>query len=278
MKVSVVIPTFNRIKLLERAVNSVIRQTKDPYEIIVVDDGSDDDSSEMVKQKFGSVILIRQENCGVSAARNRGIETSKGDWIALLDSDDEWEPNKLEKQINALNKDPDCFFSHTNETWIRNGVRVNQGKRHKKYGGYIFDKCLDICRISPSSALFKKSILEHVGLFDNELHVCEDYDLWLRITREHKILFIDEPLIIKYGGHSDQLSKNIDGIEIYRIRSLEKLLRNKRIKRDDRLLATEMLLRKLNIYYNGCIKRGKKESAEETIEKIKFWKKNIIEY
>ena len=108
--------------------------------------------------------------------------------------------------------------------------------------------------------------------------MCEDYDLWLRITREHKILFIDEPLIIKYGGHSDQLSKNIDGIEIYRIRSLEKLLRNKRIKRDDRLLATETLLRKLNIYYNGCIKRGKKEPAEKTLEKIKFWKKNIIEY
>ena len=278
MKVSVVIPTFNRINLLERAVNSVIRQTKNAFEIIVVDDGSDDNSSEMVKQKFGSVILVRQENCGVSAARNRGIEISKGDWIALLDSDDEWKPNKLEKQINALSEDPDYFFCHTNETWIRNGVRVNQGKRHKKYGGYIFDKCLDICRISPSSALFKKSILEHVGLFDNELHVCEDYDLWLRITREHKILFIDEPLILKYGGHSDQLSKNIDGIEIYRIRSLEKLLRNKRIKRDDRLLATEMLLRKLNIYYNGCIKRGKKESAEETIEKIKFWKKNIIEY
>ena len=264
--------------MLERAVNSVIQQTKDPYEIIVVDDGSDDRSSEMVKQKFGSVILFRQKNRGVSAARNKGIEISKGDWIALLDSDDEWKPNKLEKQINALNKDPDCFFSHTNETWIRNGVHVNQGKRHKKYGGYIFNKCLDICRISPSSVLFKKSILEHVGLFDDDLHVCEDYDLWLRITLNHKILFIDEPLIIKYGGHSDQLSKNIDGIEIYRIRSLEKLLRNKRIKRDDRLLATEMLLRKLNIYYNGCIKRGKKESAEETIEKIKFWKKNIIEY
>ena len=224
------------------------------------------------------MILVRQENCGVSAARNRGIEISKGDWIALLDSDDEWKPNKLEKQINALSEDPDCFFCHTNETWIRNGVHVNQGKRHKKYGGYIFDKCLDICRISPSSVLFKKSILEHVGLFDNELHVCEDYDLWLRITLEHKILFIDEPLIIKYGGHSDQLSKNIDGIEIYRISSLEKLLQNKRIKRDNRLIATEMLLRKLNIYYNGCIKRGKKEFAEETLEKIKFWKKNIIEY
>ena len=232
----------------------------------------------MVKQKFGSVILFRQKNRGVSAARNKGIEISKGDWIALLDSDDEWKPNKLEKQINALNKDPDCFFSHTNETWIRNGIRVNQGKRHKKYGGYIFNKCLDICRISPSSVLFKKSILEHVGLFDDDLHVCEDYDLWLRITLNHKILFIDEPLIIKYGGHSDQLSKNIDGIEVYRIRSLENLLRNEKIKRDDRLLAIEMLLSKLNIYYNGCLKRGKKESAEETIEKIKFWKKNIIEY
>ena len=278
MKISVVIPTFNRISLVARAIDSVLKQSLNPYEIIVVDDGSDDGTSEMIQNKYKSIKLIQQQNNGVSAARNNGIKHAKGDWIALLDSDDEWKPNKLEKQINALSEDPDCFFCHTNETWIRNGIRINQGKRHKKYGGYIFDKCLDICRISPSSVLFKKSILEHVGLFDDDLHVCEDYDLWLRITLNHKILFIDEPLIIKYGGHSDQLSKNIDGIEVYRIRSLENLLRNEKIKRDDRLLATEMLLSKLNIYYNGCLKRGKKESAEETIEKIKFWKKNIIEY
>ena len=278
MKVSVVIPTFNRINLLERAVNSVIRQTKNAFEIIVIDDGSDDNSSEMVKQKFGSVILVRQENYGVSAARNRGIEISKGDWIALLDSDDEWKPNKLEKQINALSEDPDCFFCHTNETWIRNGVRVNQGKRHKKYGGYIFDKCLDICRISPSSTLFKKNILEHVGWFDTQLPVCEDYDLWLRITADYKILFVDEPLIIKYGGHTDQLSQSVEGIELFRIKSLENLLANTELSPQKRNLAITMIIKKLNIYLNGLIKRKKQTEAEQVKEKIKFWKKDVIEY
>ena len=278
MKVSVVIPSFNRINLLERAVNSVIQQTKDPYEIIVVDDGSDDRSSEMVKQKFGSVILFRQKNRGVSAARNKGIEISKGDWIALLDSDDEWKPNKLEKQINALNKDLDCFFSHTNETWIRNGIRINQGKRHKKYGGYIFDKCLDICRISPSSVLFRKNILDHVGWFDDQLPVCEDYDLWLRITAEYRILFIDDPLIIKYGGHDDQLSHGVEGIEFFRIKSLENLLERSELSTDNRILSIQMIIKKYNIYLNGLVKRKKQGEADQIKEKIKFWKKDMIEY
>ena len=272
MKVSVVIPTYNRINLLERAVNSVIRQTKNAFEIIVVDDGSDDNSSEMVKQKFGSVILVRQENCGVSAARNRGIEISKGDWIALLDSDDEWKPNKLEKQINALSEDPDCFFCYTNETWIRNGVRVNQGKRHKKYGGYIFDKCLDICRISPSSVLFKKSILEHVGLFDNELHVCEDYDLWLRICAKYPVLFVEEPLLRKFGGHDDQLSKKFWGMDRFRVEALYKIIKLGNLTESQKQKAIDMLIHKCSILSSGFTKRGNYQAAKKykcLIEKVK---------
>ena len=278
MKISVVIPTYNRIALVERAIDSVLMQSIKPFDIIVVDDGSDDGTSEMIQKKYRSINLVQQQNSGVSAARNNGIKHAKGDWIALLDSDDEWTEKKLENQANRLIKNPDYHFCHTNEIWIRNGVRVNQKKRHQKYGGYIFDKCLDICRISPSSTLFKKNILEHVGWFDTQLPVCEDYDLWLRITADYKILFVDEPLIIKYGGHTDQLSQSVEGIELFRIKSLENLLANTELSPQKKNLAITMIIKKLNIYLNGLIKRKKQTEAEQVKEKIKFWKKDVIEY
>ena len=278
MKISVVIPTFNRISLVARAIDSVLKQSLNPYEIIVVDDGSDDGTSEMINNKYKSIKLIQQQNNGVSAARNNGIKHAKGDWIGLLDSDDEWTEKKLENQADRLIKTPEYDFCHTNEIWIRNGVRVNQRKKHEKYGGYIFDKCLDICRISPSSVLFRKNILDHVGWFDSQLPVCEDYDLWLRITSEYRILFIDEPLIIKYGGHDDQLSHSVESIEFFRIKSLENLLDRTELSTNNRVLAIQMIIKKYNIYLNGLVKRKKQSEAQQIKEKIKFWKKDMIEY
>ena len=278
MKISVVIPTFNRISLVARAIDSVLKQSLNPYEIIVVDDGSDDGTSEMIQNKYKSIKLIQQQSNGVSAARNNGIKHAKGDWIGLLDSDDEWTEKKLENQVDRLIKTPEYDFCHTNEIWIRNGVRVNQRKKHEKYGGYIFDKCLDICRISPSSVLFRKNILDHVGWFDDQLPVCEDYDLWLRITAEYRILFIDDPLIIKYGGHDDQLSHGVEGIEFFRIKSLENLLERSELSTDNRILSIQMIIKKYNIYLNGLVKRKKQGEADQIKEKIKFWKKDMIEY
>jgi len=278
MKVSVIIPTFNRLSLISRAIDSVLKQTHKPFEIIVVDDGSSDNTSTFIKNNYKSVKLIKQKNLGVSKARNVGIKNSSGDWIALLDSDDEWKKNKLEVQIKSLSVYDYYSVCHTNEIWIRNGIRVNQKKRHQKYGGNIFDKCLDICRISPSSIIFQKNIINEVGWFDENLLICEDYDLWLRITANFKILFIDKPLIIKYGGHSDQLSKSVNGIEAYRIKSLENLLSNTRLIKDHKRLAIEMLITKLRIYKKGLLKRQKSNELLKVNRKIKFWKNKLIEY
>ena len=271
MKISVVIPTFNRISLVARAIDSVLKQSLNPYEIIVVDDGSDDGTSEMIQNKYKSIKLIQQQNNGVSAARNKGIEHAKGDWIGLLDSDDEWTEKKLENQADQLIKTPEYEFCHTNEIWIRNGNRVNQMKKHKKYGGEIFEKCLDICRISPSSSLIKKSIFEEIGYFDESLQVCEDYDLWLRVTARYPVLFVDSPLIKKYGGHSDQLSKLPHGIEQYRIRSLEKILFSNYLFPAQQKIAIDTILYKLKIYVNGLKKRGKIEDLEIYKKKIHYW-------
>ena len=271
MKISVIIPTYNRKHTLQRAIDSVLAQTFKPFEIIIVDDGSKDGTKEWLLQNYPSVQYIHQPNNGVSSARNKGIQISQGSWIALLDSDDEWMPEKLEYQSRFIEVNRNSSFCHTNEIWIRNGVRVNQMKKHKKYGGDIFKHCLDICRISPSSSIIKKDVFEEVGAFDESLTVCEDYDLWLRVTAKFNILFLDEPLIKKYGGHLDQLSRVPEGIEQYRIRSLEKILSMGSLTETQFRSAKDMLIHKLNIYAKGLKKRDKYEELISTEKKIQDW-------
>ena len=273
MNVSVIIPTYNRKNLLERALQSVSSQTFVPHEIIVVDDGSSDGTKDWVLERFPYVRYIYQDNSGVSSARNAGIKEAKGSWIAFLDSDDEWMSNKLEQQKGVINSFQEAWLCHTNEIWIRNGVRVNQMKKHQKYGGNVFENCLDICKISPSSVLIKKEVFEMVGLFDESLKVCEDYDLWLRITSVLPVIFLDEPLITKYGGHSDQLSRVDSGIEKYRIQSLEKILSSNSLSISQSKIALSQLIKKLKIFSNGLEKRNKFKELNIYIKKIEFWSK-----
>ena len=277
MNISVVIPSYNRKDFLKRSIDSAINQTKKPLEIIVVDDGSTDGTEAMIKSDYDFVKFIKQKNKGVSAARNIGIKVSIGEWICFLDSDDEWKKDKLEKQINAMKSNPGYKFFHSNEIWIKNGLRINQKKKHKKYGGDIFDKCLDMCRISPSSVMIGKTVFDEVGNFNEDLVVCEDYELWLRICDKYRVFFIDEPLIIKYGGHQGQLSYSIESIENHRIKALEYLILEN-LNRKNKRHAIQMLLSKLNIYLKGLVKRKKIDEIAVYEEKIKVWNKFSIEY
>ena len=271
MNISVVIPSFNRKNTLSRSIDSVLKQTYKPSEIILVDDGSTDGTRGFILSSYPNIKYFFQPKKGVSSARNKGILESSSEWIAFLDSDDEWMPQKLEKQKNQLEKHPGTFISHTNEIWIRNGVRVNQMKKHQKYGGYIFDKCLDICRMSPSSVLIHKRVISDIGVFDETLQVCEDYDLWLRITSKYSVLFEKELLIIKYGGHKDQLSKVKEGIEQFRIQSLEKILTTNYLTKDQFTTTKNMLIRKLSIYSKGLEKRNKFDELALVKKKILNW-------
>lgn len=225
LEISVVIPTYNRAVLLERAIRSVLAQTRAVEEIIVVDDGSNDSTKKVIESLYNDrVNYIYQPNRGVSHARNIGIKNSTGNWVALLDSDDEWHPNKLEIQIEALRNQPEYNFCHTNEIWIRNGKRVNAMQKHEKSGGFIFEKCLPLCVISPSSVLMRKTIVDEIGLFDEDLPACEDYDYWLRYCCCNPVLYIETPLLTKYGGHDDQLSKKYLGMDRFRLRALLKAM------------------------------------------------------
>ena len=258
--VSVVIPTFNRASVITRALESILLQTRPPDEILVVDDGSTDDTAERVRAEFPGVRLIEQENHGVSAARNAGIRAATGTWIALLDSDDEWLAEKLDRQLRAVATD-DTVLCHTDEIWIRRGRRVNPMKKHRKHGGHIFEHCLPLCVISPSSVLMHRRLFETVGGFDEDLPACEDYDLWLRVTARFPVLFIDEPLIVKHGGHDDQLSRRYWGMDRFRISALEKILAAATLSDADRAAAESMLAHKIAIYASGAKKRGKLAEA-----------------
>lgn len=262
--VSVIIPTFNRANLLKDAVESVLMQTRRCGEVIIVDDGSTDDTAGLIKSLRGSgcVSAVSIPHSGVSRARNTGIKKARGAWIAFLDSDDIWLPSKIEKQLEYLEQHPEFLVCHTDEIWLKNGKMINQGKKHAKCEGWFFIPSLDLCLISPSTVLIHRCVLEKVGLFDESFEYVEDYELWLRITSRYPIGFVNEKLTLKRGGHPDQLSKKIDGIEKYRMAALEKLM----LANDLPVMFLEEALKtfrkKCGIYAEGCEKRGRYEEAE----------------
>lgn len=263
MQISVVIPTFNRLQTLIPAIESVCNQTSEVDEIIVVDDGSTDATSSEICQRYSQVKLIQQSNRGVSAARNAGIKQARFDWIALLDSDDNWLPEKITSIRKAKNRQPEYLLFHSDEIWIRRGVRVNAMKKHGKSGGWIFENCLPLCVISPSAAVFHRSLMQSCGYFDETLPVCEDYDLWLKICHQYPVCYIDKPLITKYGGHKDQLSTRYWGMDRFRIGSLHRLLQQDVLTDQNRQAATSMLVKKLLILLKGARKHGNEKIVDE---------------
>ena len=254
---------------MKRALDSVFSQTLRPFEVIVVDDGSSDDTSTTINEAFPSVRYYHLENSGVSNARNVGIDHAAGDWLAFLDSDDEWLPHKLSRQVAALSSDEKYKVCHTEEIWIRHGIRVNSAKKYAKKGGWIFTDCLPLCAISPSTVIIHRSVFDEIGQFDTQLPSCEDYDLWLRITAKYPVLLIDEPQIKKYGGHDDQLSQQFWGMDRFRITALKKIIDSGQLSSKNQQAALDMLLKKAAIFFNGAIKHEKIDEAHHYQQLIK---------
>jgi len=260
-QVAVILPTYNRAWCLAEAVESVLAQRFGDFELIVVDDGSTDDTPAVLSRYEGRVRTIRQENRGVSAARNRGIAASRSPLVAFLDSDDLWLPGKLARQVAFFDEHPEAAICQTGEIWVRNGRRVNPGLRHRKPSGWIFEPSLELCLVSPSAVMARRGLFAEVGLFDETLPACEDYDLWLRVSLRHPVFLLPEPGVVKRGGHADQLSRGW-GLDRHRVRAIEKILRTERLTPGQRAAAVRVLQRKCRIYAEGCRKRGRPEEAE----------------
>lgn len=230
----------------------------------------------MLRREFPQVSYFYQKNLGVSAARNLGIQQTTGDWLAFLDSDDEWLPEKLAKQKVALATNPEYRICHTEENWIRNGAQVDVPKKYAKTGGWIFAHCLPLCAMSPSTVLIHRSVFTYIGLFDTQLPACEDYDLWLRITANYPVLLVEQPLINKHGGHDNQLSQVFWGMDRFRISALQKTIDAGHLSDKNRQAAVAMLVKKATIYLNGVTKREKIEEADYYRQLIKRYEVDAI--
>ncbi|EMO54415.1 glycosyltransferase family 2 protein [Leptospira noguchii] len=268
--ISVVIPTYNRENKILNAISSVLKQTLPPKEIIVVDDGSTDTTVSKIQEKFSDKIqILLLEHKGVSHARNRGVENASGDWIAFLDSDDEWLSEKLEKQWKHIEEHPETEILQSQEIWIRNGRKVNPPTRLSKRDGDIFEQSLEFCSVTPSSVLLKKELYQNQGGMDEKLLACEDYDLWLRITSQTTVVLLDEFLLVRYGGHKDQLSFQYPAMDRFRIYSILKLLSSHLLNQTQRRLAEQNLFIKWGVLRQGRVKRNNwKEELDLILDSV----------
>ena len=342
--VDIVIPTYNRARLLDRAIRSVVRQSYPHWNLWVIDDGSTDTTSEtltkwgalplagnlhssdeapvrqkgagplfagktvppvstaslyaassppgllgsrdvtfhqtrdtdsrfpgndsVVSQASRQIFVIKTPHQGVSAARNVGILSSQSPYLAFLDSDDEWKPDKLLRQMEYARKHPHCPLIHTNEVWIRSGKPLNQKKKHKKQGGRIFKNSLSLCLISPSSVLIQRKVFKEVGLFRSDFVVCEDYEMWLRISSRYEVGFLDEPLVIKYGGHPDQLSCQYKAMDWWRVQAMLPYLNSPLLSQGEHQQLIRVLKKKCEILLKGYNKYGHNHSQKKEIQNI----------
>jgi len=267
--ISVIIPTCNRAPFLKEAIQSVLDQDyfissnlAALFELLIIDDGSTDNTKEIVMAFGDKVKYHYQTNKGISASRNLGLRLAKGDYVAFLDSDDLWSKAKLRMQMNLMKHLSRVKACYTEEIWIRKGIKVNPKKKHQKYSGWIFDKVLSLCLISLSSALFKREVFEEVGHFDEELPVCEDYDFGIRLAQKYPVYLIPRPLIVKRGGHPDQLSKKFWGMDRFRIKALEKALNIGLTPQQEELIRQE-IMRKCQILARGFEKRNNQAESRK---------------
>ncbi|NOX34007.1 MAG: glycosyltransferase family 2 protein [Deltaproteobacteria bacterium] len=259
--VSVILPAFNRAWILKDAVDSVLSQDYPHIELIVIDDGSYDNTKDLLEEYKNKITVLTQKNKGVSAARNAGIKKSRGEFIALLDSDDVWDKGKISCQVKFFLQNPRALICQTQEIWIRNGKRVNPKVKHKKPSGMIFEPSLNLCLVSPSAVMMRRQLFDIKGYFNEAFTVCEDYDLWLRVSSTIPVFLIDKPYTIKRGGHKDQLS-SFHSQDKFRIRSLMGIIKSNTLTEDQEKKAKEVLKNKCTIYGNGCLKRGRKKEGE----------------
>lgn len=259
MKIDVIIPTYNRGDLLPRAVESVLHQTYQDFLLTIIDDGSTDHTSWFLKdyKNHPKIRVLSQANSGVSRARNFGIENTSAPWIAFLDSDDEWLPNKLQMQMDYIEKNPQYEFVHTEEIWIRHNIRVNPKLKHRKSPDDLFQRSLEFCIISPSTVLMSRKLFQEYGPFREDFLVCEDFDLWLKILAHEDIGFLNQALTKKYGGHEDQLSTQTRVLDHWRIQSLMSLLKRPTLNEEQQKMILAEIEKKAVILLLGHQKHNK---------------------
>jgi glycosyltransferase involved in cell wall biosynthesis len=263
--VAVVIPVRDRARMVQEAIASVLAQSYRDYTLVVVDDGSADGSAAAAEAVLAGVpvpaAVLRQPARGVAAARNAGVAASTSPWIAFLDSDDLWLPRKLERQMAWLEARPAYRITQTEERWIENGRQRNPRAWHRKEER-LFRRSLVRCLVSPSAVVMARALYVETGGFDEAFGLCEDYELWLRVTLREAVGLVPERLVVKRGGHAGQLSRSDWGLDRFRVAALAKLLLTTPLDAADRDAVVATLGTKCAILASGAARRGRHDDAE----------------
>ena len=256
MKVSVVIPVFNRPRSLEQAITSVLGQSRQVFEMIVVDDSSKEDLSRCrnLVEASGHRWLSLPSNIGPAGARNTGAAEVRGDWIAFLDSDDIWRPRKLQSQVDWHRRHPEIRVSQCEEAWFRHGQPVRKPAAWRQpETGRIFEACVHRCLIGPSCVMIERSLFHDLGGFDPSYRVCEDYELWLRLTLRESVGLVEGgPLVERRAGQPDQLSVITPAMDRFRVRALQGLLRSAELSPSQSCLVLDAIAEKAGILARGA--------------------------
>ncbi len=274
LSVSVVIPCYNAARFVMDAVDSVLAQTIPVREILVIDDGSSDHPEEVLARYGERIRVIKQENAGVSAARNRGIREAKGELIAFLDADDRWLPHKLARQIEYLVAHPEVAVVHT-DVLIWNSEKRETSYEpmgRERYQGNCYEKFFFECRISASTILARKQCLEDVGGFDERVTAAEDLDLWLRLARRWPFGFVDEPLKL-YRKHDSNVTGDSKKMAVGRAFVYAKALR------DDPSLSRILGPRRVRAAISGfAFEAGYRHYAEGNMSEARRYFRRAIGY
>lgn len=272
--VSVVIPAHNAADCLGQAIDSVLAQTYADLEIVVVDDGSTDETV-CVAESYGQPVLcLRQQRHGVATARNRGIRASSGRYVAFLDADDLWRPEKLEVQLPYLELDPATGLVCSDWALERGGVSVTSSafsKRAAVASGYLFRRVVRDSFLLTSTVIVRRSCLDEAGYFDESFPTSEDMDLWLRLSYRHPIAVAPVPLTIKREGGGG-LSSDRRAATVCRIRLFEKALGNLRnLKTQDRRLICHVLSKNyFDLGYHDFNRMAWKEARGSLLSSLKY--------
>ena len=248
LEVSIIIPTYNSAKYIPDAINSILNQTFKDYEIIIVDDGSTDNTREILNKYNSKIRYIYQENKGPSAARNIGIKNAKGKYIAFLDADDIWLPDKLQRQMKLFANESSVSFVYTssyimNENgFILRKMQCYNRSRRKILNELYLSKSIG----NTSSTIIKKECFDKVGLFDETLTVAEDWDMWLRICQRFRFKCIDEPLVMTREYEGSQ--------SFFGVRNLENELDFIKKVFSEKYLKTKFFLKRKA--YSYCYRRA----------------------
>lgn len=274
-KISVIIPTYNSARYICETIDSVLSQTYKNFEILVIDDGSTDNTRNRLKQYENSINYTYKKNEGVSIARNYGIEKAKGEYLAFLDSDDIWKPTKLEKQINTIENQSEAIACFTLTEYFDESGNVVNKSEFPNYADLTEALLLYSCVIGPpSSFMMHRSIFEKIGGFDPNFSQCADWDMWLRLTKFGKVICLDEYLV-QYRHHANNMSKNIELLEKDTIAVLNKFFANNSVIEYENILnetySNNWLMLSGSYLHIGSVSK----SLKCLVKGIRFYPQNL---